>query len=98
MKAVVLLFTACLPLMACGPMSQSAAEQECFEHARLASGPRGTVAFGAGSGGAVGEVDVTISSDYLAGRDPAQLYETCVTQKTGQFPTVPLYQRPDWRG
>ncbi len=95
MKAVLLIIAVGLPMAACGPVSQRAAEQECFERARLASGPRGSIALGVGSGGAVSDFDVTISSDYLTGRDPAQIYETCVTQKTGQFPTVPLYQRAD---
>ncbi len=87
----------CAALSACGPVSQATAERDCFERARLASGPRGTVAVGAGSSGAVGAFDIAISSDYLAGRDPSQVYEACVTQKTGQVPTVPLTLRPDWR-
>jgi hypothetical protein len=97
-KRLVLIAVLGLPLVACGPVSQKAAEQECFERARLAAGPRGTIAVGGGSNGAVADFDVTIGSDFLRGRDPAQVYETCVTQKTGQFPTVPLYQRPDWKG
>ncbi|GAB4384330.1 hypothetical protein [Albidovulum sp.] len=83
---------------ACGPMSVERAEEACFDRARLAAGPRGLVAMGAGSGGAQGKVALEISSDYLQGRDPAAIYETCVYRKSGLPPRRPLYDRPDWKG
>lgn len=87
-----------LLLAACGPMSLRQAEEVCFDRARLAKHPRGEAAIGVGSGGKVGgELDVTISSDWILGKDPAALYETCVTAKAGQPPSRPLYLRPDWR-
>jgi len=91
---------ALLPLLAaCGPVSVAQAERECFERARLASQPRGQIGVGIGSGGeTAGNLSVTISSDYIAGRDPSAVYESCVYQKSGQPPTRPLYSRPDWRG
>ncbi|GLL16314.1 hypothetical protein GCM10017577_74960 [Pseudonocardia halophobica] len=42
-------------------------------------------------------MEIEVSSDYLAGRDPAQLYESCVYRQSGQLPSQPLYSRPDWR-
>ncbi len=85
-------------LAACGPMSVERAERECFERARLAAGPRGLVAVGAGTGGANARVKLAVSTDYLQGRDPAALYDACVYQKSGQPPRQPLYTRRDWKG
>lgn len=87
-----------LALAACGPVPLAEAESTCFEEARLASAPRGHVAVGAGTGGLSGEVELRVSSAYLQGRDPAEVYETCVFRKSGQMPRRPLYDRPDWKG
>lgn len=75
------------------------AERQCYERARLAQQPRGEVTLGVGSGGrrAAG-VELEISGDYLLGRDPSAVFESCVMQKTGEPPTRPLYQMPGWRG
>jgi hypothetical protein len=83
---------------ACGPMSVAEAERQCFDRALLAKKPRGEVAIGIGTGGPRASVDLTVSSDYLQGRDPSAVYETCVMSKSGQPPTRPLYARPDWKG
>ena len=91
---------ALLPIMlaACGPMSMAEAERQCFERARLAQKPRGEVGFGVGSGGRkMAGVEVEITSDYLLGKDPSAVYDSCVMSKTGQPPSRPLYMRPDWR-
>ena len=85
-------------LTACGPVSLAQAERQCFERAELALKPRGEVAIGVGTGGPRASVDLTVSSDYLQGRDPSAVYETCVMAKSGQPPSRPLYARPDWRG
>ena len=88
-----------LLLAACGPMSVQEAERQCFDRARLAQQPRGTVALGMNSSGkATGGLEVAISSDYLTGRDPSQVYDSCVMNKSGQMPTVSLYSRSDWKG
>lgn len=84
---------------ACGPVPVEQAEADCFRQAQLASRPRGAVVLGLGSGGrhfAGAEID--ISSDYLMGRAPAQVYNACVRQESGQPPRLPLYDRPDWKG
>ncbi|WP_284162607.1 hypothetical protein [Frigidibacter sp. SD6-1] len=86
-------------LAACGPMSVERAERECFQRARLAAAPRGMVAVGAGSGGNVGaKLSLSVSSDFIQGRDPSAVYDACVLQKSGQPPRQPLYTRSDWRG
>ncbi len=86
-------------LAACGPMTVQQAERECFERARLAAAPRGTVSVGVGSGGkTAGGVELSVSSDYILGKDPSAVYETCVMSKSGAPPSRPLYQRPDWKG
>lgn len=84
---------------ACGPVPVEQAEADCFRQAQLASRPRGTVALGFGSGGQrFAGASIDISSDYLTGRDPAQVYNACVQQESGQPPRLPLYDRPDWKG
>lgn len=80
-------------------MSMAEAERQCFERARLAQQPRGEVGFGVGTGGRkMAAVEVEITSDYLLGKDPSAVYETCVMAKTGEAPSRPLYMRPDWKG
>ena len=85
-------------LAGCGPMTLAEAERQCFERARLAQQPRGDVYIGGGTNGAVAGIDVTISSDYLAGRDPSAVYDSCVMAKAGQPPSRPLYLMPGWKG
>jgi hypothetical protein len=85
-------------LAGCGPMSLPQAEQECFERARLAQQPRGSVMIGGSNRGAVAGLDVTISSDYLTGRDPSEVFNSCVMNKAGQPPSRPLYDMPGWKG
>ncbi len=86
-------------MAACGPITLAEAERQCFERARLAQQPRGEVSVGVGSGGrAVGGFDVNVSSDFLLGRDPSAVYETCVVSKSGEPPSRPLHARPDWKG
>ncbi len=76
---------------ACAPMSVERAEEACFDRA-------GLVAVGAGTGGAKGKLELSVSSDWLQGKDPAALYNSCVYQKSGRLPRRPLYDRPDWKG
>jgi hypothetical protein len=96
MRAPLALFAVSLALSACGPVSVQQAESQCFERARLAAAPRGEVAFGVGSNGPAANLEIGISSDFIAGRDPSAVYDTCVMQKSGQPPRLPLYMRPDW--
>jgi hypothetical protein len=94
-----LLLLSLLGLSACGPITLEQAERQCFERARLAQQPRGEVSVGMNSDGkAAGGFELNVSSDYLLGRDPAAVYETCVMSKSGEPPSRPLYARPDWKG
>lgn len=77
-------------LSACGPVTRVQAERECYEQARLAERPRGVVALGAGSGGHTwGGAGITISSDYLLGRDPEKVWQNCVHRRSGELPSRP---------
>jgi hypothetical protein len=85
-------------LAACGPMTLAEAERQCFERARLAKQPRGEIGVGASSDGRTAAgFELSVSSDFLLGKDPSVVYETCVMAKAGEAPSRPLYMRPDWR-
>ncbi|MBD1202888.1 MAG: hypothetical protein O9292_12350 [Rhodobacteraceae bacterium] len=86
-------------LVACGPIPVQRAEQQCLGRAQLAAKPRGMVSAGVTSGGnATGGLKLEVSSDYLLGRDPSAVFDTCVYQKSGVPPTRPLYSFPEWKG
>lgn len=88
-----------LVLLSCGPIPVQQAERQCLERARLAQQPRGEIGFGVASGGrAVGNVEINVSSDFLLGRDPSAVFQTCVYQKSGQAPTRSLMSFPEWKG
>lgn len=89
MKRLALL----LLLAACGPIPLAEAERQCTEQARLAQQPRGQVGIGFGSGGAGAVGEVTISSDYLLGRDPDVVFGDCVRSRSGQSPSRPFSSR-----
>lgn len=82
-----------LALAACGPVSPERAADMCEERANAAVGPTGQVGVGVGSDGARGKLEIGITSDYIQGRDPYEVYESCVRQKTGQGPIRPLELR-----
>jgi len=85
-------------LAACGPVSRENAEAQCFERARLAQQPRGLIGVGTGTNGPSARVELTVTSDYVMGRDPSAVYDACVFQKSGEPPSQPLYTRIDWKG
>ena len=85
-----LLATGCLILGACGPMSADRAADLCEDRARAATGVTGEIGIGVGSNGASSSVELGVTSDFLQGRDPYEVYESCVRQKTGQGPIRPL--------
>lgn len=95
---------ALLPLLfltACGPVPVGRAEKQCLRDAELAAGPKGEIAIGAiGGGGGTrlgGRVELEISSDYIVGRDPSEVFNRCVIRRSGQMPTRPLADQPGWR-
>ncbi|MDM7932935.1 hypothetical protein [Tabrizicola sp.] len=85
-------------LQACGPISVAEAERQCLERARLAKQPRGEVSVGLNSAGKVaGGLELNVSSDYILGRDPSAVFDSCVMGRSGELPSRPLSQQPGWR-
>ena len=79
-----------LVLAACGTVTPERAAQRCEERAQAAMGPQGTVTVGVNSqSGGFASGNITFSSDYLTGRDPYEIYRTCVIDMTGQEPYRP---------
>jgi hypothetical protein len=91
-------FVMALCLCSCGPVSLHQAEAQCFVRANQARSPLSGSTLGMGSAGLNNDMRVTITSDFIQGRDPSEVYNSCVFQKSGQPPSRPLYDRPDWRG
>lgn len=77
-------------IASCGPVSPELAAQRCEDRARAAAGPTGELTLGAGSEGFHSGVEIGITSDFLLGRDPYLVYESCVYNMTGQGPIRPL--------
>lgn len=74
----------------CGPVPVEQAERFCLESARLAEQPRGEIGVGVGSdGNLAGTLDLTVSSNWVLGRDPNEIFNRCVLQRSGQMPTRP---------
>ena len=80
-------------LSACGPvppMDPVRAAALCDEQARAAQGPTGSVTIGTSSDeGPYLNTEIGISSDFITGRDPQQVYEECVIARTGALPIRP---------
>jgi len=81
-----------MALAACGPVSPRLAADQCEERARAAVGPTGEVYLGVASDieGPAWGAEIGISSDFLEGRDPYEVYESCVRKLSGQGPIRPL--------
>lgn len=95
--ALIALAPLLLGLGACAPMPVDQAERVCLRETRDATRPRAEVGFGVGSGGfRGGYVELGLSSDYVMGRDPADVFAACVRRRSGQSPERPLYEQPGW--
>jgi hypothetical protein len=95
-----LCLTGLLPafLVACGPVPLADAERECISSAQMTQHPRGSVGIGYGSGGrGAAYLDLGISSNYILGRDPDQVYASCVHRRSGQMPSRPFTSLPESR-
>lgn len=99
--ALALIFGLPVLLAGCGPVPVAEAERRCMDDARLAQGPRTEVSLGVvGGSGRVRPytgLEVEISGDYLAGRDPSAVFASCVQRRSGQPPTAALSEQPRWR-
>jgi len=83
-----------LPVVLAGcdpvPMSPQRAADICEDQARAAQGPTGQVTLGVNSqSGPFTEASIGITSDFIAGRSPMEVYESCVFRRTGQAPIRP---------
>ncbi len=85
--AVLLLaLAACTPV----PVSPERAAEICEDKARAAQGPTGRVSVGTNSRtGGFGGVEIGVSSDFITGRDPLEVYAQCVFDRTGAAPIRP---------
>ena len=78
------------------PVSVEEAMAECTYRARSAIKPDVRVGVGVGTGGGYygggvfGGIGIELSGDYLKGRSPNEVYETCVVDRSGEKPTQPL--------
>nr|WP_213395471.1 hypothetical protein [Yoonia sp.] len=76
-----------LALAACGPVSPESAADRCEERARAAQGPTVGLTLGANSNsGPFASGSIGITSDAIRGRDPVEVYESCVFGLTGELP------------
>ena len=72
------------------PVTPEQAAEICEYRARDAQAPTTDVIVGAGSDtGLFGAVSIGLSSDFIAGRDPIEVYEQCVFERTGAAPVRP---------
>ncbi len=87
---VLSIIAAAIFLVACGPLDPELAAQRCEDRARKAQAPIGKVTLGVNSNtGAFGRAQVGVTSDFLRGRDPQQVYDECVINLTGAMPIRP---------
>ena len=91
--AHIILALPLLTIAACetGPIPVEQAEVVCSERAYRATRPTGAATIGASSSeGVFGGISIGLSSDFLLGRDPQEVYSKCVVDKSGQLPLRPL--------
>ena len=91
-RLLLLLAPAALLLSACEPVPVDPEEAalQCEARARAAQGPTGRVTVGASSDdGPFFGTEIGITGDYLAGRDPVDVYTDCVQDRTGAAPIRP---------
>ena len=85
-------FLGLMALAACElpPPDPARVADRCEERARAAQGPTAGLTVGVNSNsGGFAEGNIGLTSDYLAGRDPIQVYESCVFRQTGALPIRP---------
>ncbi|WP_239450504.1 hypothetical protein [Loktanella sp. S4079] len=84
------LAAACSPT----PPTPEEAAQRCEKRAQAAQAPTGGVTVGMNSetGMSTG-IEIGLSADFLRGRDPFEVYESCVIDLTGEPPIRPARLR-----
>ena len=98
MKPLFAALIALAPLTACGPVPLVQAEAECRTRADQAEAPSGSVGVTFSSDGSVEtNLSVGVTSDFLKGRDPTEVYNECVLARAGQPPSRPYVTLPPTR-
>jgi hypothetical protein len=93
MRALCLII-ATMALVGCSPPSPEAAADRCEDRARAAQGPEVGLTVGANSNsGPFASGSISITSDAIRGRDPVEVYESCVFGLTGELPIRPVRLR-----
>ena len=88
------LFIVAVAVAGCAEMTPERAADRCEERARAAQGPEVGVRAGVSSdSGPYGGISLGISLDALQGRDPLDVYESCVLNLTGEPPIRPARLR-----
>ena len=83
-------------LAACGPVSIDQAERACAPRAYLAEKPQSSIGVRFNSDGTqqVG-ASFGVSSDFIAGRDPIDVFRACVLDRSGQVTTRSYLDYPN---
>ncbi|OCX66170.1 hypothetical protein BFP70_07025 [Thioclava sp. SK-1] len=85
---------AALSLSACGPVTVAQAERICAQRMVNTSPIRGEALMGINQDGKViHDIDMNVSLSTRMGYDSNALYTRCVYDRSGEFPTQPLYSR-----
>ena len=70
-----------------GPITTEEALKQCAARAEAAKGPKGIFGVGFSSRGGVSTgIGISVTGDFLRGRAPEEVFETCVIDKTGSPP------------
>ena len=70
-----------------GPVTTEQALKQCAARAEAAKGPQTNVGVGISSRGGVSTgIGFAVTGDFLRGRAPEDVFETCVIDKTGSPP------------
>ena len=94
LKPLALLPLCALTACESRPVSVEQAEYDCAQRAQAAVRPTGSATIGANSrSGLSGGISIGVTTDFLAGRDPQDVYVSCVIEKSGQPPTRALVLR-----
>lgn len=90
----VIAMTIALAGCAATPPTPEEAAQRCEQRAQAAQAPTGGVTVGMNSrtGMSTG-INIGLTGDYLSGRDPLEVYQSCVIDLTGEPPIRPARLR-----